>query len=295
MFKEIENNISQLRLNFKSDCENCCGLCCVVLTFRAADGFPWDKEAGSPCANLQPDFRCQVHQDLRARGYKGCAAFDCFGAGPKVFQTSFQGIDWRKDPTTAKQMFKAFIIMRQLQEMLWYLDELLTLPSVKDLPKEIRNLYEETTRLTELNPEKLLKLNVAEHRFTVSNLLQKASQIIRETAHSRKKAWCPYKTKNKPRRPITPGADLMGADLRNADLSGANLRGAYLIAADLRGTDLRAADLLGADLRDADLRGTNLSGSLFLTQAQVNVIKGDAHTKLPAHLTRPTHWNQLPD
>jgi len=58
-----------------------------------------------------------------------------------------------------------------------------------------------------------------------------------------------------------------------------------------KGTDLRAADLLGADLRDADLRGAELSSSLFLTQAQVNVIKGDAHTKLPSHLIRPAHWD----
>lgn len=290
MFKEKEDNISQFRLDLRSDCENCCGLCCVALVFRVADGFPGDKEAGSPCDNLQPDFRCQVHQNLRTRGYKGCAAFECFGAGPKVSQTTFQGTDWRKDPVTAEQMFKVFLIMRQLQEMLWYLGELLTLPPVKNLHKEIRDLYEETTRLTKLNPENLLKLNVVDHRFIVSNLLQKASQIIRKTARSRNKTGGVSKAKKKPCKPLNPEADLMGIDLRKIYLCGANLRGAYLIAADLRETDLRAVDLLGADLRDADLRGADLSGSLFITQAQVNVIKGDASTKLPMHLNRPAHW-----
>ena len=291
MFKEKANNIRQFRRKLRSDCENCCGLCCVALTFRAADGFPEDKKVGSPCVNLQPDFRCQVHQGLWTSGYKGCAAFDCFGAGPKVYQTTFQGIDWRKDPVTAKQMFQAFLIMRQLQEMLWYLDELLTLPRVSNLHKEIRSLYEGTVRLTELSPDNLLKLNVAEHRFIVSSLLQKASQIIRETARSRNKNEGAHIAKNKTRKRIVPGADLMGADLSNIDLSGSNLRGTYLIAADLKGTDLRAADLLGADLRDADLRGADLSSSLFLTQAQINVSKGDTRTKLPARFDRPAHWD----
>ncbi|MNR51082.1 Serine/threonine-protein kinase B [compost metagenome] len=68
------------------------------------------------------------------------------------------------------------------------------------------------------------------------------------------------------------------------------MRGAYLIAADLRGADLRAADLIGADFRDADIRGSDLSDSLFLTQAQLNAAKGDARTKLPPSLSRPSHW-----
>ena len=78
--------------------------------------------------------------------------------------------------------------------------------------------------------------------------------------------------------------------MRKTDLIGANLRGALLIAADLRGADLSGADLIGADFRDADIRDTNLSESIFLTQAQLNVAKGDAHTKLPSSLTCPAHW-----
>lgn len=72
------------------------------------------------------------------------------------------------------------------------------------------------------------------------------------------------------------------------DLIGANLRGACLIAADLRGTDLSGTDFIGADFRDADIKEADLTRSAFLTQAQVNVAKGDTSTKLPARLTRPT-------
>jgi hypothetical protein len=68
------------------------------------------------------------------------------------------------------------------------------------------------------------------------------------------------------------------------------LRGAYLIGADLRGADLRAADLIGADLRGADLGDTDLTGSIFLTQAQLDAATGDPDTKLPPPLTRPAHW-----
>lgn len=66
------------------------------------------------------------------------------------------------------------------------------------------------------------------------------------------------------------------------------MRGACLIAADLRGTDLSGADFIGADLRDADIRGTELTKSIFLTQAQLNVAKGDSSTKIPSSLTHPT-------
>ena len=93
-----------------------------------------------------------------------------------------------------------------------------------------------------------------------------------------------------PAKKARPGADLVGAALRNADLTGANLRGAYLIAADLTGADLRCADLIGADLRDADLSGADLSSTLFLTQPQVSAARGDAATKLPPSLARPGHW-----
>ncbi len=67
-------------------------------------------------------------------------------------------------------------------------------------------------------------------------------------------------------------------------------RGADLIGARLRGADLREADLIGADFRDTDLRGADLTGSIFLTQPQVNAAKGDAAAKLPPALARPAHW-----
>ena len=76
-------------------------------------------------------------------------------------------------------------------------------------------------------------------------------------------------------------------------MRGANLAGSLLIAANLRHTDLSGANLIGADLRDADIRDANLADCLFLTQIQVNSAKGNAATKLPRWIVRPSYWEKL--
>ncbi len=269
----------------RADCENCFGFCCIALYFSASEGFPIDKDAGQPCLNLQPDFRCCVYKSLRERGLKGCIAFDCFGAGQKVAQVSFGGHDWRKAPESAQQMFEVFLIMRQLHELLWYLTEALTLQPALPIHDVLRSMQGETERLTNLSPDSLMKLDVAVHRADVNTLLLKTSELVRAEARPRQKAHSGRK------KAFGRGVDLIAADLRRIDLRGANLRGAYLIAADLRGTDLSGTDFIGADFRDADLTGADLSKSIFLTQAQLNVAKGDSSTKLPSSLIRPTHWD----
>ncbi|NOU66027.1 pentapeptide repeat-containing protein [Paenibacillus sp. LMG 31461] len=271
------------RLHMQGDCENCFGLCCVALPYAASTDFANDKDAGQPCTNLQTDFRCGVHTQLRQIGFRGCTVYDCFGAGQKVSQITFGGQDWRKEPDTAKQMFEVFPLMRQLHELLWYLTDALTLSSTDEIHGELSALLAETERLTNLNPDSLTTLDVAAHRAAVNVLLLQTSEHVREAARQ--------ELPKGRRKAYGRGADLIGANLKGADLRASNLRGAYLIAADLRGADLRKADLIGADLRDTDLRGADLSDSLFLTQFQVNAAKGDKHTKLPAHLTRPAYFS----
>lgn len=279
------------RDNLRADCEKCFGLCCVALFFSASEGFPIDKEAGQPCLNLQPDFRCGVHDSLNKQGLKGCIAFDCFGAGQKVSQASFGGQDWVRFPDSAEQMFKVFIIMMQLHELLWYLTEALSLEPTRPIHGELRSMLDETERLTYLSPGSLMEFDVAKHRTTVNTLLLKTSELVRTETRSRQKVRSGQKAWSGHQKTIGRGADLIGADLRRMGLRGANLRGAYLIAADLRGNDLSGADFIGADLRDADLRGADFSKSIFLTQAQLNAAKGDACTKLPPLLKRPEPWN----
>lgn len=272
----------QERQLLKGDCDSCFGLCCVALPFAASSDFAVNKDGGQPCSNLQSDYRCGVHSKLRDIGFRGCTVFDCFGAGQKVSQKTFQGSDWRQQPQVARQMFEVFPLMWQLHELLWYLTEALTLEAAHSIHDSLKAAFDETKRLTELRPYALQRVDIAAHRARVNEWLLKTSELVRAKAVSSQKG---------KKNTFGRGADLIGAKLRGADLRGANLRGAYLIAADLREADLRMADLIGADFRDTDLRGADLSDSLFLTQPQLNAAKGDARTKLPPSFARPTHWS----
>lgn len=268
------------------DCEKCFGLCCIALYFSASEGFPTNKDAGKPCINLQPNFRCSVHKNLRSKGLKGCTAYDCFGAGQKVAQVTCGGKDWRQAPESAEKMFEAFLIMRQLHEMLWYLNQAFILQTDQHIKDEISSLMDNTEQLTLLNVDSILELDVETHRSKVNMLLKNTSELVRTKACSENITHS--KNRNVKRRRL----DYFGADLRKTNLRGADLRGACLIAANLRSVDLSGADLIGADLRDADLSGANLENSIFLTQSQINAAKGDSHTKLPMMIVRPTYWSK---
>jgi uncharacterized protein YjbI with pentapeptide repeats len=263
--------------SLRADCARCFGLCCVAPAFAASADFAIDKPAGQPCPHLQGGFRCGIHQDLRGRGFGGCAVYDCYGAGQQVSQVTFGGRDWREAPQSAQQMFQVFPVMRQLHELLWYLAAALALPAASAVSAELYRAFAATEGMTRASARDLGDLDIERHQGKVNALLQRASELARAQVPGRK--------------PDHRGADLIGAKLKDADLSGASLRGAYLIGADLRRADLRLADLTGADLRGADLSGADLSQSLFLTQSQLDAAKGDAGTRLPLSLTRPAHWS----
>jgi uncharacterized protein YjbI with pentapeptide repeats len=260
----------------QADCGRCFGLCCVAPGFSASADFAIDKPAGRPCPNLRPDFGCGIHQHLRQQGFRGCAVYDCFGAGQWVAQVTFGGRDWRQAPHTARQMFAVFAVMRQLHELLWYLSQALASQHARPLHDELQLALTATEGLTRSPAEVLVNLDVQAHRSEVNDLLRRASELMRASFPGRKRNHA--------------GADLMGARLKGALLAGASLRGACLIGADLRRADLRAADLTGADLRDADLSGADLTSCLFLTQSQLDAAKGNPRTKLPQQLARPAHW-----
>ncbi|MGI5351770.1 pentapeptide repeat-containing protein [Streptomyces sp. CA-250714] len=249
----------------RADCGSCAGLCCVALPFTASADFAVDKPAGKRCANLTADNRCSIHAGLRESGFTGCSVFDCYGAGQRV--TAREGL------TPGPEMFAVFRVTRQLHELLWLLTEAEAAEQGGE-EEEARRLIAELDALVEGDAEVLRGVDVDVWRGRVGPVLETVSARVRSGLGGRDL-----------RR-----ADLMGARLRGERLRGATLRGALLIAADLRGADLRQADLLGADLRDTDLRGADLSGSLFLTQPQLNAARGDSATTVPDTLTRPAHW-----
>src|SRR4051812_11637904 len=249
--------------NLRADCARCFGLCCVAPAFSASADFAIDKAAGEPCPNLLADFRCSIHDRLRQRGFPGCAAYDCFGAGQRVSQDTFGG---RRAP----EMPEVFETVRSLHELLWHLTEAQALrPGA-----ELATALEETERLASSGPEDLRELDVRGYRREIGGLLARTSLLLRAGYGGRDLG----------------GADLIGKSLRGADLTGADLSGAYLIRADLRDACLTVADLRGGDLRGADLRGADLSESISLTQFQVNAATGNGRTKRPKALDRPAHW-----
>ncbi len=222
------------------------------------------KPAGRACPNLAGDFGCTIHAELRERGFAGCTAYDCFGAGQLVTALAPAGQHWRGRPELAELLFAAFATARQLHELLWYLDEALELAEARALRSQLEPARAETARLAGLGREALADLDLSAHGQLVGALLRRASELTRAG--------------------LGPGenlarADLSGRGLRGADLRAADLRGACLIGVDLRAADLRGADLIGADLRGADLRGADLSGALFLTRPQLG---GLAATGPPA-------------
>jgi len=299
-----------------ADCARCAGLCCVVPAFTRSADFAISKPAGQPCPNLGPDSRCAIHAGLRDRGFGGCAAYDCFGAGQQTVQVTFGGRDWRSSPGLAAEMFAAFGVMRQLNELRWHLAqaaELLSpggpagsLSAIGAIREELSEALRAAQGHASGTPEMLIKLDISAHRDAVSDLLRRVSAAVRA-------AFAPGGQDLR-------GADLAGADLRatvprgaasgsaasggaalgraglraanqdGASLRGASLRGALLIGADLTGADLVWADLTGADLRGARVGGADLSGALFLSRNQAGSALGDARTRLPAALPRPVHW-----
>ncbi|GAA1880234.1 pentapeptide repeat-containing protein [Lapillicoccus jejuensis] len=249
----------------RADCARCFGLCCVALPFERAGGFPDDKPAGLPCRFLAVDHACRVHDSLLDRGYRGCVAYECFGAGQQVSQVIFRGRSWRDEPSTAASMFAVFPVARALHEVLRHATEALGWDLPTDLARPLAALADEVADRVGLGPDLLLATDLPDVRRRAGDLFAAASAHVRGAS-------------SRGDRRLRARADLVGVDLRGVDARGADLRGALLVAADLRGARLGRADLLGADLRDADLRGADLRGALFLTAPQLASARTDATT-----------------
>ncbi len=113
---------------FADDCSRCADLCCIALAFDRGLGFGLDKPAGQPCPNLAPRGGCRIHRERLDRGFAGCVAFSCAGAGPRVTQELFDGASWRQDERLLIPMSKAFGQARRLHDWLLLLREAERLP-----------------------------------------------------------------------------------------------------------------------------------------------------------------------
>ena len=166
-------------LDLVADCERCCGLCCTAPVFSASPDFAIDKPAGQPCPHLRTDFRCEIHAHLEERGFGGCVAFDCHGAGQKVTQRTFGGRDWQESPEIAPQMFGAFMIMRKLHEHLMYLDQALELTAARPLHAEIHGMLAAIEELTLGEAAEILEIDAQRIGREVHELLLRVGALVR--------------------------------------------------------------------------------------------------------------------
>lgn len=110
--------------DLKADCSSCAALCCVAYPFDEDEDFGLLKQADEPCPNLSKTcFSCSIHDNLTARGFGGCVAYSCAGAGQRVTQEFFDGETWRDDPDLLGHMTYALRVLRPIHEALMLLQQ----------------------------------------------------------------------------------------------------------------------------------------------------------------------------
>jgi len=105
-----------------ADCAQCAALCCVTFEFEVSDDFAIGKPAETACPNLDECGQCKVHDELTELGFRGCAVYECHGAGQRVTQELFGGRSWQQDPTLIQPMARCFRRVRHLHELLMLLE-----------------------------------------------------------------------------------------------------------------------------------------------------------------------------
>ena len=209
-----ESPYAELQTTLSAECGRCRGLCCTELFFSKCDGFPADKAAGTPCAHLLPDYRCDIHGELAARGLKGCMAYDCFGAGQAACGT---GGDFHR--------------LFRLRQMLWYLAEAASLKPCAELRGALDALIAESGGVEDLDA----------YQDRVNAVLKRAVALVCAKGRPRSGDLIGRRAR---------GGELAGRDLSMALLIAADLQGCSLRRTSLLGADLRDADLSGADLSE---------------------------------------------
>lgn len=260
--------------NLKVDCSNCSGLCCTALFFSKIDGFPENKVAGKPCSKLKEDYRCMIHSDLAKQNMKGCIGYDCFGAGQHVTQNIYKGETWKNSKLNSKEIFDVFIMVFQLYQIRYFLEEAITIIPAKELWEDIQKLIIENETMCNYSPENILNIEIDKYRDKVNNILKQVIASISNSFNNKKKQV----------------GNFLGKNFKNKDMSGYDLSMNLLIAANFDSCVFNGTVFLGADTRDTNFSNADLSEALFLTQGQVNSAKGNRNTKLPKHLDYPVTW-----
>ena len=199
------------RESLRADCAGCAGLCCVAPAFEVSADFPMNKPPGMACVNLTSEYRCRIHHRLLPDGFKGCVAFDCFGAGQRTTR-AFDGRTWRTDPAVAGSMFQVFGVLRLVHEILWYLEEAHDRLPDGMLRAEVSGLRQRTRDAAEAPPEVVMSLDVTTLQRQAGVLLERVSRVLRGgtpagegTRRGRRRENRREQTPGRSRRPSAPG------------------------------------------------------------------------------------------
>ena len=158
-----------------ADCSRCAGLCCVALAFDASEDFAFDKPAGVRCPNPTREGRCGIHAELRERGFRGCAAFDCHGAG-QVATAAFRN---ESDETIQA----AFLQLKDVHRLMWLLREAAKrLPRGHDVLRIVIDLELETLEtIASTRAEVLIATDLREPERRARALLRSVGHALRDS------------------------------------------------------------------------------------------------------------------
>ncbi|MCM0650049.1 pentapeptide repeat-containing protein [Clostridium swellfunianum] len=272
--KVHEENMVRLG-QLKVDCTKCSALCCTALFFSKIDGFPENKKAGKPCTKLENDYRCKIHHELEKFNMKGCIGYDCFGAGQHVTQCIYKGETWQTSEEKSKEIFDVFVIIFQLYQIRYFLEESKIIIPAKELWSDIENLIHENEALCNSTPQSILDIDIESYRNKANIILKQVSYFIIKSF------------KNINNKMVT---ELLGKNFKKRNMSGLDLSMKLLIASNFDSCIFDGTIFLGADTRDANFSNADLREAVFLTQGQINSAKGNRSTKLPKHLDYPVTW-----
>ena len=157
------------------DCGSCAALCCVATSFEASDDFAFDKPAGVACRHLARDCRCAIHDLLRERGMRGCAAYDCYGAGQRATR-AFAGAS----AAAARRRNEVFLSLRGVHELLWLLTEALALcpASAAELRAQLAREVAELDALAAGPVSALLEVDLCQREREVRALVRSVGAAL---------------------------------------------------------------------------------------------------------------------
>jgi hypothetical protein len=160
------------------DCGRCAALCCVATSFDASEDFAFDKAAGVGCSYLTRDCRCAIHDELVERGLRGCAIYDCFGAGPRATR-AFAGV-----ADCERERSEAFRVLRVVHELLWLLTQAARLCDDAGVAAKLAREIDALDAIAALPPADLLDVDLRGPARSARAALRRVGDALAKTERS---------------------------------------------------------------------------------------------------------------